>query len=108
MQEITTIEQFDVLVSLGWIMCIYKYNPNNCILSTKTKPIVEKAEKDYTIDTYRIDVHVSPKLKLHIANLANIEHESPQCIIFRDKKVIAHTAMMHISLERFADVLLEK
>ena len=105
MKEITSPQEFDEIINWWERICIYKFNPDNCSLSTRTKLAVEEAEHTYNLPTYRINVQTSIELKLHVAHIAGIEHESPQCILFDKKEAIAKASMMHISQEWFSEIL---
>jgi len=70
MQEISTVKEFDTLLRSDLHFLVYKFNPDGCSISARTKPIVEKAQIDYAIDTYRLNVHTAIELKEYIAHVS--------------------------------------
>ena len=62
---------------------VYKYNPNQCPLSDKTKPKVENFLVSSEVEGVMIDVIKQPELKIAVADYLDIPHESPQILCFK-------------------------
>lgn len=97
--QLHTMKEFQELLMTHDCFLLYKYNPNNCRLSEKTRPIVERICTEKNIPGYRIDVISSPELKMDIATYTTIEHQSPQLIIFSQGSVVAQKSHMGITYE---------
>lgn len=106
LQPLTDYDQYLSLHESSDPVVIYKYNPNQCPLSEKTKPVIEEFLSTHRhIQGYMIDVTTQPELKIQIAEHTNIPHESPQALLFQDGKLIDATSHMHIKRDRLTKSL---
>lgn len=104
LQLLQDYNHFQQLIEDKKDFLIYKYNPNNCPLSEKTKPKVEKFLNQHTdINWYMIDVIEQTDLKIQVAEYLDIPHESPQILCFKSWEYTAHTSHMKIKEERLEE-----
>jgi bacillithiol system protein YtxJ len=96
---------FQQLIKEELNFLIYKYNPNYCPLSDKTKPKVENFLSHHeSIEWYLIDVIEQPELKVQVAEYLKVAHESPQILCFKSGEYSAHTSHMKIKESRLDTV----
>lgn len=109
LQPLQDLAQFEQLIQEKQDFLIYKYNPNNCPLSDKTKPKVQEFLSQHSnISWYIIDVIEQPDLKVQVWEYVNISHESPQILCFKLWEYVAHTSHMKIKAEWLEEIYKEK
>jgi bacillithiol system protein YtxJ len=105
LQSLQDFSHFQRLIDDKQDFFVYKYNPNNCPLSDKTKPKVQEFLSQRTdVSWYIIDVIEQTELKVQIAEYIDIPHESPQILCFKSWEYTAHTSHMKIKESRLEDV----
>jgi bacillithiol system protein YtxJ len=96
--ELTDEKQFSNEILEGGDHVIFK-NSSRCSISVMALKRLERSEfyKYFKGRFWILDVLKSRNLSLSIASELNIRHESPQVIVFSDKRVIHHAS--HLGIE---------
>lgn len=97
-------DQFDKIMELSFQnpILVFKHS-TRCGISGMVLSRFEKKIKDLDLDFYLIDVLMHRKISNYIADLFKIRHESPQLILIKEGKVVAHgshSAVLEINLNQ--------
>ena len=106
MTLLTSIDQFQALLDhqspLAGIHCwsdfiIYKHS-STCSISDKACRNVYQIVNELKLESvYHLDVLNTGDLKYEVADLVGVRHESPQVLIFRGAKLVAHASHLSIT-----------
>lgn len=103
MKSLTTNSQFDQLLANKSDFIIFK-NSATCSISGGACKEVYQAIDELQLDNiYKIEVLDSPELKIYVADVTGIRHESPQFLIFKKGVVTAHASHGSITKEWIRD-----
>ena len=106
MKQLTTYEQFQSLLDSQSDRLLFKHS-GRCSISWGACKEVELAISNLSIENiYQLDVINTGNLKYEIADFLEINHESPQVIIFKKWKVESYANHSSITTGWITDELL--
>jgi bacillithiol system protein YtxJ len=106
MKLLTSLPQFQELLNSESDFIIYKHS-STCNISDKACRNVGQIIQELNLEEiYLLDVHQTENLKYEVADLIWVRHESPQVLIFRGAKLIAHASHLTITTGWFRQHLL--
>jgi bacillithiol system protein YtxJ len=83
---LTDKQQFDSLMQNETLFAIFKHS-TRCSISSMAKNRIEK-EWNHQFPIYYLDLLQHRDVSNHIADVTNIEHQSPQLIVIKNGKPI--------------------
>ncbi len=97
MQKLEDQQHFQQLWDSSEKFWIFK-NSTTCSISNRACSIVQDTIEQANIpNIYILDVHQQAELKMYIADFLSIQHESPQLICIKNKKVLWHASHSDIT-----------
>lgn len=106
MTLLTSIDQFQALLDRQSDFIIYKHS-STCSISDKACRNVYQIVNELKLESvYHLDVLTTGDLKYEVADLVGVRHESPQVLIFRGGKLVAHASHLSITIWWFRQQLI--
>ena len=87
--ELNTIEQFRGLILKSELSPIFFFkHSNRCFVSSKMKASLENQLKKFEGEVFVLDVVKDRPISNEMSTLLDVEHQSPQFLVIKDKQPI--------------------
>jgi bacillithiol system protein YtxJ len=101
---LTTAEEIDRILAEKPQAVFYKHS-TRCNISADAKVVVDQFAEQFEDDIFHVNVIESRSASDHLETVSGVQHASPQLLIFKNGKAVAHESHWRITLDYLSEKL---